>query len=164
MARYVSTFASFHLKNIAHTIRLYGLTGDRLIVPQPKDLHGKGEGKKHSIAMLPFTNMGPDPDNKYFSDGVAEELLNALAKVEALRVTARTSSFAFKGENQDVREIGKQLGAETVLEGSVRKAGNWVRITAQLVDAVNGYHLLSETYYRNLDDIFAIQDEIAFRF
>jgi adenylate cyclase len=105
--------------------------------------------------------MSADPENEYFSDGIAEEILNALVKVEGLHVTARTSSFVFKGKNIDVREIGAQLGVAHVLEGSVRKAGNRVRITAQLVSCVDGYHLFSETYDRTLEDIFAVQDEIA---
>lgn len=156
-----SALGAFQLKNIRHAIRLYALTDDHLVVPRPQELRGKGEGKKRSIAVLPFVNMSADPDNEYFSDGVAEELLNALTQVDTLRVTARTSSFAYKGRNQDVREVGRELGVETVLEGSVRKAGKRVRITAQLIDTTDGYHLLSESYDRDLDDIFAVQDEIA---
>jgi TolB-like protein/Flp pilus assembly protein TadD len=114
-----------------------------------------------SIAVLPFVNMSEDPNNEYFSDGISEELLDALAKLDTLRVAARTSSFTFKGINRDIREIGKALDVDTVLEGSVRKFGNEVRITAQLVNAQDGYHLWSETYDRELVDIFALQDEIA---
>jgi TolB-like protein len=116
---------------------------------------------KPSIAVLPFTNMSPDPENEYFSDGLSEELLNVLAKNPGLRVTGRTSSFAFKGKHEDLREIGQKLGVETLLEGSVRKAGNRVRITTQLVKVSDGFHLWSETYDRVLDDIFAVQDDIA---
>jgi TolB-like protein/Tfp pilus assembly protein PilF len=114
-----------------------------------------------SIAVLPFINMSSDKEQEYFSDGISEEILNALAKVKGLQVTGRTSSFAFKGQNQDLREIGKALGVNHILEGSVRKSGNTVRITAQLIQVDNGFHLWSEAYDRELDDVFAIQDEIA---
>ena len=114
-----------------------------------------------SIAVLPFANLSDDPANEYFSDGISEELLNALAKVPRLNVAARTSSFAFKGRNMDVAEIARTLRVAHVLEGSVRKAGGRVRITAQLIKASDGFHLWSETYDRDLDDIFAVQDEIA---
>ena len=116
---------------------------------------------KPSIAVLPFANMSADPENEYFSDGLSEELMNVLAKNPQLKVTGRTSSFAFKGKHEDLREIGHKLGVETLLEGSVRKAGNRVRITTQLVKASDGFHLWSETYDRVLDDIFAVQDDIA---
>jgi serine/threonine-protein kinase len=118
-------------------------------------------GEKPSIAVLPFANMSADPDNEYFSDGLTEELLNMLAKNAGLQVAGRTSSFAFKGRHEDLREIGQKLGVTTLLEGSVRRAGNRVRITAQLVKASDGFHLWSETYDRVLDDIFAVQDDIA---
>jgi TolB-like protein len=114
-----------------------------------------------SVAVLPFVNMSRDSDNEYFSDGISEELLNLLVKVEGLRVPSRTSSFAFKGQNRDIREIAEQLEVDHILEGSVRKAGNQVRITAQLIDVSTDTHLWSETYDRELEDIFAIQDEIA---
>jgi len=116
---------------------------------------------KPSIAVLPFANMSADPENEYFSDGLTEELLNVLAKNPELKVTGRTSSFAFKGKHEDLRSIGQKLGVGTILEGSVRKAGNRARITAQLVNVADGFHLWSETYDRVLDDIFAVQDEIA---
>jgi adenylate cyclase len=114
-----------------------------------------------SIAVLPFVNMSADPENEYFTDGVAEEIINALTKIQALRVASRTSSFAFKGKNQDIRKVGEQLNVTTVLEGSVRKAGTKLRVTAQLVNVTDGYHLWSERYDRELQDVFAIQDEIA---
>jgi serine/threonine protein kinase/Flp pilus assembly protein TadD len=120
-----------------------------------------GDTEGPSIAVLPFTNMSADPENEYFSDGLSEELLNVLAKIPDLKVTGRTSSFAFKGKHEDMREIGQKLGVGTLLEGSVRKAGNRVRITAQLVKVSDGFHLWSETYDRVLDDIFAVQDDIA---
>jgi TolB-like protein/Tfp pilus assembly protein PilF len=114
-----------------------------------------------SIAVLPFVNMSSDPEQEFFSDGISEEILNALARVQDLQVAGRTSSFAFKGENQDLRKIGETLGVENILEGSVRKSGNTVRITAQLIRVDNGFHLWSDTYDRELDNVFAIQDEIA---
>jgi serine/threonine protein kinase/Flp pilus assembly protein TadD len=114
-----------------------------------------------SIAVLPFVNMSSDPENEYFSDGLAEELINVLSKIEGLRVASRTSSFAFKGKNEDVRKLGEQLNVRTVLQGSVRKSGNRIRVSAQLGNVVDGYQLWSETYNRQLEDVFAIQDEIA---
>jgi adenylate cyclase len=114
-----------------------------------------------SIAVLPFANLSGDPSKDYFSDGMSEELLNLLARVPGLQVAARTSAFAYKGKNVDVREVGRELGVETVLEGSVRQAGDKVRITAQLIDTETGFHLWSETYDRELKDIFVVQDEIA---
>jgi len=119
------------------------------------------EAPPNSIAVLPFVNMSGDDDNEYFSDGISEELLNKLAQLSELRVAARTSSFYFKDKNEPIPLIAAQLGVRTVLEGSVRKVGNKVRITAQLINANDGYHLWSEHFDRELGDIFAIQDEIA---
>jgi serine/threonine-protein kinase len=114
-----------------------------------------------AIAVLPLANMSADPENEYFSDGMTEEIINALAKVPGMQVASRTSSFAFKGKEVDIRQIGEKLGVSSVLEGSVRKVGNRVRITAQLINVTDGYHLWSETYNRQLEDVFAIQDEIS---
>jgi len=114
-----------------------------------------------SIAVLPFADLSPGKDQEYFTDGLTEELLNALAKIPELRVTGRTSSFQFKGRNEDLRVIGQKLNVATLLEGSVRKAGSHVRITAQLVKVADGFHLWSESYDRELEDIFAVQDDIA---
>ena len=114
-----------------------------------------------SIAVLPFTDMSPGKDNEWFSDGLAEEIINALAHIPGLMVIARTSAFAFKGKNEDIRRIAETLGVANILEGSVRKAGNRIRVTAQLVTATNGSHLWSERYDRDLTDVFAMQDEIA---
>lgn len=133
----------------------------RLLEPGESLSRSRISAAKPSIAVLPFANMSADPENEYFSDGLTEELLNVLAKNHALRVTGRTSSFAFKGKQEDLRGIGQKLGVGTLLEGSVRKAGNRVRITAQLVSVSDGFHLWSETYDRVLDDIFAVQDDIA---
>jgi TolB-like protein/Flp pilus assembly protein TadD len=136
--------------------------------------HGPGAGQRQTvvsgrksasasttIAVLPLANMSADPENEYFSDGMTEEIINALAKVPGMQVASRTSSFAFKGKEVDVRQIGEKLGVNSVLEGSVRKVASRVRITAQLVNVENGYHLWSETYDRQLEDVFAIQDEIS---
>jgi TolB-like protein len=117
--------------------------------------------EQRSIAVLPFVNMSGDSENEYFSDGISEELLNALVRIPDLKVAARTSSFYFKGKNEDIKVIGEKLGVQTLLEGSVRKAGNRVRITAQLINIADGYHIWSDSYDRELDDIFAVQDEIA---
>src|SRR5262249_36311485 len=114
-----------------------------------------------SIAVLPFADMSPQRDQEYFCDGIAEELINALMKVGQLNIASRTSAFAFKGKNEDIGEIGKKLKVGTVLEGSVRKAGNRLRITAQLINVADGYHLWSQRYDRELEDVFAIQEEIA---
>ncbi len=114
-----------------------------------------------SIAVLPFVNMSSDPEQEYFADGISEEILNSLAKVSELKVAGRTSSFAFKGKNEDLLEIGKVLRVSYILEGSVRKSGNRVRITAQLIKVEDGFHMWSETWDRELDDIFVIQDEMS---
>jgi TolB-like protein/Flp pilus assembly protein TadD len=114
-----------------------------------------------SIAVLPFVNMSADPDNEYFSDGVAEEILNVLARIPELKVSARTSAFSYKGSDATIAQIARELGVSHVLEGSVRKSGNTVRVTAQLIEAGSGFHLWSETYDRELTNIFAIQDDIA---
>ncbi|MFH1866430.1 MAG: protein kinase, partial [Candidatus Eisenbacteria bacterium] len=117
--------------------------------------------RRPSIAVLPFLDMSPQRDGEYFCEGMAEELINALTHIGGLKVSARTSSFQFKGPGHDVRKIGRDLGVETVLEGSVRKAGSRLRITAQLINAADGCHLWSEKFDRDMEDIFAIQDEIS---
>jgi TolB-like protein len=114
-----------------------------------------------SIAVLPFVNISADPEQEFFCDGMVEELINALAQIKDLRVIARTSAFAYKGRNANVCDIGQELDVGNILEGSVRKAGNRLRITAQLVDTRHGYHLWSERYDQDMDDIFAIQDQIT---
>ena len=114
-----------------------------------------------SIAVLPFVNLSPDPENEYFSDGLTEELISALSNVKGMRVVARTSVFQFKGKAEDVRKIGAQLNARMVLEGSVRKAGDHLRITAQLIDVASGYHTWARTYRIEMRDLFAVQEEIA---
>jgi TolB-like protein/Flp pilus assembly protein TadD len=152
----------------------------RLLAKEPEARHGSAselladltldggeEGATHqarphrSIAVLPFTNMSPDPEQEYFGEGIAEELINALAQFEGLRVAARTSAFQFRGKGEDLRRIAHELKVETVLTGSVRKAGSRLRVTAQLVSANDGYHLWSERYDRQIEDVFAIQDEVT---
>lgn len=152
---------TYELKNVRTPTDVYAIELPGLIIPKPNEIDGKISGKKESIAVLPFINMSADPDNEYFSEGITEEILNALARVDGLLVTSRTSSFAFKNKNTDIREIGRQLGVKTVLEGSVRKIGNKVRVTAQLIDTRNGYHRWSESYDRDIEDIFVMQDEIS---
>ncbi len=137
-------------------------TGSHLVSALQRPAEGvRCEAPEKSIAVLPFASMSADPENEFFADGVTEEILNALAQIPALRVAGRTSSFSFKGKNIDLRSIGEQLSVATVLEGSVRRAGKRVRITAQLIDVRDGYHLWSERYDREIEDVFAVQDEIA---
>ena len=122
---------------------------------------GTSVQQQPSIAVLPFANMSRDADDEYFSDGLAEEIINALTQVSGLKVIARTSAFAFKGKNEDIRKIAGTLGVSNVLEGSVRRAGNRLRVTAQLIHAADGTHLWSQRYDREMTDVFAVQDEIA---
>jgi len=152
---------TFDLKNVNKPLEVFAIANEGLTVPTENEIKAKPGDRKKSLAVLPFVNMSSDPENEYFSDGITEELLNCLAQEQGLQVTARTSSFAFKGRNEDIKQIGTQLGAKTILEGSVRKAGNRIRITAQLISTADGYHIWSETFDRQLEDIFEVQDEIA---
>ena len=127
----------------------------------PHDISPSSAAPQDSIAVLPFTNLSADPENEFFADGITEEIINALAQIEHLHVAARSSAFSFKGKYVDLRVIGEQLNVRTVLEGSVRRAGNRIRITAQLVNVTDACHLWSERYDREIKDIFEIQDEIA---
>jgi adenylate cyclase len=145
-----------HLKNIAEPVRVYGIRLDR--APRRTAL---ALPDKPSIAVLPFQNMSGDPEQEYFSDGMTEDLITDLSKVSGLFVIARNSSFAYKGRSVKVQEIGRDLGVLFVLEGSVRKAGNRVRITAQLIDTGSGGHLWAERFDRDLTDIFSTQDEVV---
>lgn len=158
-----SLMGEFELKNVKRPVEVYALTNDGLVVPNRTELKGKVKEKIKSIAVLPFINRSADPENEYFSDGITEELITALARLEGVRVISRTSSFSFKGKNMDIREIGKLLEVQSILEGSVRKSGNKVRISAQLNSTFDGYELWSETYDRELKDIFDLQDEISFK-
>ena len=151
----------FELKNVKQPVRIFAIASGGLVIPSRDEIRGKTKQPSNRLAVLPFVNMSADPENEYFSDGITEELLNALTKVDGLQVTSRTSAYAFKGKNDDIRDIAVKLNVDKVLEGSVRKAGSRVRITAQLINAADGYHLWSETYDRQLTDIFEVQDEIS---
>ncbi len=150
------------LKNVKEPVKVYEMiitSVPDLPKPIPKEQIEKTSEK--SIAVLPFVNMSNDPEQEFFSDGMSEEILNSLTHLKELKVAGRTSSFQFKGKNLDLREVGNKLGVTNVLEGSVRKHGNRLRITAQLINVEDGFHLWSERYDRDIDDVFAIQDEIA---
>jgi adenylate cyclase len=151
----------FELKNVKQPMQVYAVSNPGLVTPSRDEVKGKVKQTLNSIAVLPFSSLSSDPENDFFCDGITEELLNVLAKIEGLQVTSRTSSFVFKGKTEDIREIAAKLNVQKILEGSVRKAGNKVRITAQLINAADGYHVWSETYDRSLEDIFAVQDDIA---
>ena len=138
-----------------------GNVESNLAVSESVGAHAMPDETKDSIAVLPFLNLSADPENEYFCDGLAEELLCSLAKINDLKVAARTSSFSFKGKNVNVSEIGNALGVRTVVEGSVRKSGNWIRISVQLINASDGYHLWSEQYDRQLNDVFEVQNDIS---
>ena len=152
---------AYELKNVRQPVEIFALGVYGLRVPNRTELSHQAVRYGRSIAVLPFVNMSHDPENEFFSDGISEEIINALTRVEGLKVTARTSSFAFKGKNADMREIGNNLGVETLLEGSVRRSGNRIRVTAQLINAQDGFHAWSEVYDRQLQDVFEIQDEIS---
>ena len=138
------------------------LLGDlRNPAPEAVMVTTQAEADDPSIAVLPFRNISADPEQEYFCEGLAEELIDALARLDGLRVCARMSAFQFGGKGQDLREVGQKLNVKTVLEGSVRKAGNRLRVNAQLINAADGYHLWSERYDRDMADVFAVQEEIA---
>jgi len=149
-----------YFKNVDEPIKTYEVIS-KDFEKEDKTNMSKIIDSKSSIAVLPFVNMSDDPSQEYFCDGITEEIINALAHVESLKVIARTSAFMFKGRLEDIREIGRKLDVNTLLEGSVRKSGNRIRITAQLIKVSDGSHLWSERYDRDLDDIFEIQDEIS---
>ncbi len=152
----------FNLKNVKRPVEVFGINNEGLVEPTPAQMNVK-TGKEKSIAVLPFVNMSADPENEYFSDGISEEILNALTRVDGLQVTARSSSFSFKGKNEDVRQIGSKLGVSTVLSGSCRKSGKRMRITAQLINTNDGYQVWSEVYDTDMEDIFQVQDEISLK-
>jgi adenylate cyclase len=147
------------LKNIPDPVRLFRARETPSDGPAP--MVGPSDGRDASVAVLPFVNMSADPNQEFFGDGMAEELINALTRIEGLRVIARTSAFSFKGTAADIATIGQRLGVAAVVEGSVRRSGDRIRITAQLVDVAGGHHLWSESYDRRLTDVFDVQDEIA---
>ncbi|MDW7691758.1 helix-turn-helix domain-containing protein [Flammeovirgaceae bacterium SG7u.111] len=154
------SLGSFNLKNVEQPIEIFAVSSEGMAVPQPTELKGKQEPGK-TIAVLPFVNMSTSEENEYFSDGITEEIINALAKINSLKVTSRTSSFFFKNKNIPITEIAAELGVAVVLEGSVRRAGDMVRITAQLIQAADDFHFWSETWDRKLENIFEVQDEIS---
>ncbi len=147
------------LKNIAKPVRVFRWAEG--VDAPTSDTAPLALPDKPSLAVLPFVNMSPDADQEFFSDGISEDIITALSKFRSLFVIARNSAFSFKGQSIEVKEIGRKLGVRYVVEGSVRRAGNRVRVTAQLIDAIADTHLWAESYDRDLDDIFAVQDEVT---
>jgi adenylate cyclase len=147
------------LKNIARPVRAYRVGSDKASTPAARAPLPLPE--KPSIAVLPFANMSGDPEQEYFADGMVEEIITALSRIRWLFVIARNSSFSYKGQSPDVRQVGRELGVRYVLEGSVRKAGNRVRITGQLIDAIAGTHLWADRFEGSLEDVFELQDKVA---
>ncbi len=150
----------YELKNITRPVEVFAISNEGIKVPEISEVIGKQQPINKTIAVLPFQNFSGN-ENEYFSDGITEEIINALAKIKSIKVTSRTSSFFFKGKNISVKEIGKQLGVSTLIEGSIRVAGDTIRITAQLIQAEEDFHFWSETWDRKLANIFEIQDEIS---
>jgi adenylate cyclase len=151
----------FHLKNIDVPVEVFAITNNGIVVPQSSSLKGKQNIINKTLAVLPFVNISPHEENEYFSDGITEEIINALSKIQSLKVTSRTSSFYFKNKNIPVKQIAKELNVSAILEGSVRLSGNTMRITAQLIQAEEDFHFWSQTWDRKLENIFEIQDEIS---
>ena len=160
---HLTSLGNFEFKNVEEAMEVFALTNQGFAVPSPDIVNGKFKENKNkkSVAVMPFVNMSNDTEQEYFSDGMAEEILNSLSHLKELKVAGRVSSFQFKGKNATLHEVGEKLGVKTVLEGSVRKQGNRLRITAQLINVDDGYQLWSERYDREMTDIFSIQDEIA---
>ena len=148
------------VKNIARPVRVYSLSAQRPAEPEPQS-PALPLPDKPSIAVLPFQNMSGDPEQEYFADGMVEEIITALSRIRWLFVIARNSTFTYKGQAVDVKQVGRELGVRYVLEGSVRKAGQRVRITAQLIDALSGAHLWADRFDGSLEDVFDLQDKIA---
>lgn len=157
----VEAFGEHDLKNVFNPVPIYAIANKGIEIPKHSHIQDITGSNKNSVAVLPFANFSADPDNEYFSDGITEEIINSLVKVKGLQITSRTSVFAFKNTNKDIRQIGKELNVATVLEGSVRRAGNRVRVTAQLIKTEDGFHIWSENFDREMKDIFGVQDEIA---
>jgi adenylate cyclase len=164
---------SYQFKNISRQVEVFALNQAGLVLPVAGSLAGKtvesmpvakpgaARCQTKSVAVMPLLNLSNDPDQEYFNDGMAEEILNCLSHISKLKVAGRTSSFQFKGQPIDLREVGRKLGVSTVLEGSVRRQGRQLRVTVQLINVKDGFHLWSEKFDREMDDVFAIQDEIA---
>jgi len=155
------SLGTFEFKNVFNPVEVFSVVNDGLTIPEPADLQGKLKQPIKSIAVLPFVNMSSSEENEFFSDGMTEELINALTKIKGLKVTSRTSSFFFKNKNIPIPEIGSKLNVSTILEGSIRLAGNRMRITTQLIDVAEDFHFWSDTFDRSVDDVFAVQDEIS---
>lgn len=151
----------FKLKNIEEPVEVYAINAEGINTPIRSALAGKQAKNDKSIAVLPFVNLSGNTDNEYFSDGMTEEIINALSKIKGLKVTSRTSSFYFKNKNIPIRQIGEELKVATILEGSVRLAGNKMRITAQLIDVAEDVQFWSQNFDRSVNDLFAVQDEIS---
>jgi TolB-like protein len=149
------------LKNIAQPIRVYRVSGEQLAAARATAKPALALPDKPSIAVLAFTNMSGDPGQDYVSDGITDDIITDLSRFSELFVIARNSSFQYKGKSPDIRQVGRELGVRYVLEGSIRRAGDRVRISAQLIDAVTGAHRWAERYDRELKDIFAVQDEVS---
>lgn len=156
-----TSLGHFALKNIAEPVEVFAVTLDGIRVPLNTELKGKGGTESKTIAVLPFVNMSASQENEYFSDGITEEIINALSRIQSLRVTSRTSSFFFKHKKVPLKQIGAELNVSTILEGSVRLSGDTLRITAQLVQVAQDFHFWSHTWDRKLENIFQIQDEIS---
>lgn len=157
----LESFGEHELKNIYMPVEIYAIADPGFNIPSQTYIRGLTGTNPKSIAVLPFNNFSSETDNEYFSDGITEEIINALTRIKDLKVASRTSVFAYKKEIKDIREIGKELDVSNVLEGSVRKAGNRIRVTAQLISTDDGFHIWSESFDGDLKDIFAVQDEIA---
>ncbi len=157
----VQAFGEHELKNVFNPVSIFAIANDGVKVPNHEHIRDLTGSNENSVAVLPFANFSSSPDNEYFSDGITEEIINSLVKVNGLQVASRTSVFAFKNTQKDIRQIGKELNVATVLEGSVRLAGERVRVTAQLINTDDGFHIWSENFDREMKDIFAVQDEIA---
>ncbi|MFT6679113.1 MAG: adenylate cyclase, partial [Granulosicoccus sp.] len=155
------SLGQFDLKNVSKPVEVFAISNDGIKIPQSTHLKSKQKIVNNTIAVLPFVNYSDSKDNEYFSDGITEEIINALAKIKNLKVTSRTSSFFFKGKNMPMIEIGEKLGVSAILEGSVRLSNNSLRITAQLIQVEEDYHFWSETWDRKLENVFEIQDEVS---
>jgi TolB-like protein len=159
----LASMGSFEFKNIDESMTIYALANVGLLVPNKEEITGKLKEVKteKTIAVLPFSNMSSDPEQEYFSDGLTEEIIADLSQIHTLKVISRTSVMVLKNANKDLKTIGKELGAQYILEGSVRKSGDRLRITAQLIDAVSDQHLWAEKYKGTMEDVFDLQEEVS---
>ncbi|GEM_PF-127493 len=155
------SLGSFNLKNVERSVEVFAVTNEGVTVPERSELRNKAPEQHKTIAVLPFVNMSASEENEYFSDGITEDIITALSKIEQLKVTSRTSSFYFKGKHVPLKEIARELNVSTILEGSVRLAGGMIRVNAQLIEAEQDFHFWSDTWDRKLENIFEIQDEIS---